>query len=131
VSVHWLAPARAGATLVVHDDDGDAGPDTSSATPGPALTVTDRRHYPPLLASLVQRDLATLIDGRGHVHALGVGLRASDAAQDTVSHGGGMRHRSARRWSHDHPDATVTVTVVSADGPVTVYRAGAAVVGGR
>jgi DNA integrity scanning protein DisA with diadenylate cyclase activity len=35
----------------------------------------------------------------------------------------GMRHTSARRYSYDDPGATVIV--VSEDGPVTVFRAGA------
>jgi DNA integrity scanning protein DisA with diadenylate cyclase activity len=129
LAIHWLAPARTGATLVVHDDYEDSSLDRSGATPGPGLTITDRRHYPPLLSTLMQRDLATLIDPRGDLHALGVGLRASDTAQATVNNEGGMRHRSAQRWSHDHPRATVTV--VSADGPVTVYRGGITVIGAQ
>ena len=35
----------------------------------------------------------------------------------------GMRHRSAQRYSHDHP--TATIVVVSEDGPVSVFRGGA------
>jgi DNA integrity scanning protein DisA with diadenylate cyclase activity len=37
-----------------------------------------------------------------------------------------MRHRSAQRYSHDHP--TATIVVVSEDGPVSVFRSGAVAV---
>lgn len=127
VAIHWLAPARVGATLVVHHDYTDGSLDMSGAMPGPELNVTNRRHYPPLLSSLMQRDLATLIDNHGALHALGVGLQSSNSAQEVGNNRQGMRHRSAERWSINHPDATVTV--VSADGPVTVYRAGTAIIG--
>ncbi|QYG92232.1 hypothetical protein HC251_07140 [Iamia sp. SCSIO 61187] len=125
LAVHWLSPAHVGATLVVHDGD-DASFDTSGASRPPALTLTNRRHFPPLLSCLVQRDLATIVDGRGTVTALGVGL-LSGAEAAAISNPRGMRHRSAQRWSFDHPDAVVTV--VSEDGPITAYRAGEAVIG--
>ena len=123
LAIHWLAPARAGATLVVHDPDADqARLDMASAVPGPGLKVTNRRHYPPLLSTLQQRDLATLVDPDGTVRAVGVALRASRAALEAVANDQGMRHRSAQRWSFDHPESVVVV--VSADGPVSVYCAG-------
>ena len=37
-----------------------------------------------------------------------------------------MRHRSAQRFSYDHP--TATVVVVSEDGPVTLFHAGSLIV---
>jgi len=123
LAIHWLAPARAGATLVVHDPDADQDRlDMASAVPGPGLNVTNRRHYPPLLSALQQRDLATLVDPDGEVRAVGVALRASRAALEAVANDQGMRHRSAQRWSFDHPESLVVV--VSADGPVSVYIAG-------
>ena len=126
LAIHWLAPARAGATLVVHDPSaGQDRLDMASAVPGPGLNVTNRLHYPPLLSTLQQRDLATLVDPDGAVRAVGVALRASRAALEAVANEQGMRHRSAQRWSFDHPESIVVV--VSADGPVSVYRAGDAV----
>ena len=127
LAVHWLAPARAGATLVVHDGITDDSLDTSSASTPPALTLTNRRHFAPLWSYLLQRDLATLVDNRGRLQAIGVGLRSSELADTTISNDLGMRHRSAHRWSHDHPEAVVAV--VSTDGPVTVYVGGEAVIG--
>jgi DNA integrity scanning protein DisA with diadenylate cyclase activity len=76
----------------------------------------------------MQRDLATLIRAGGAVHALGASLR-SGAEPDSTDASRGMRHRSARAWSADHPDALVVV--VSADGPVTTYHAGQTITQGR
>ena len=56
------------------------------------------------------------------IRKVAVGLRWSDEAEAAVHDPRGMRHRSARRFSFDHPD--VPVVVVSEDGPVTVYRSG-------
>lgn len=126
LAIHWLAPARAGATLVVHDPAaGQERLDMAGAVAVPGLDVTNRLHYPPLLSTLQQRDLATIIDPDGTVRAVGVALRASRAALDAVANEQGMRHRSAQRWSFDHPGSIVVV--VSSDGPVSVYRAGEAV----
>jgi DNA integrity scanning protein DisA with diadenylate cyclase activity len=36
-----------------------------------------------------------------------------------------MRHRSAQRFSYDHP--STTIAVVSENGPVTIFRRGVAV----
>ena len=129
LAVHWLSPARAGATLAVLPRTTDASLDTSSASTPPALTLTDRRHFPPLLSCLLQRDLATLVDPDGAVRAVGVGLLASGDVDMALDDDRGMRHRSARRWSSDHPD--VVTAVVSSDGPVTVYLSGEAVIGRR
>ncbi|MPY91852.1 MAG: hypothetical protein GEV08_01970 [Acidimicrobiia bacterium] len=127
LAIHWLAPARAGATLVVHRGVADSSFDTSGAVPPPALTLTDRRHFPPLLSCLMQRDLATLIDTQGAIQTIGVGLLSTATAEAQVGNDHGMRHRSAQRWSFDHPEAIVAV--VSSDGPVTVYRAGEPIIG--
>jgi DNA integrity scanning protein DisA with diadenylate cyclase activity len=53
---------------------------------------------------------------------LGVRLVPSDHAERNVDAFGGTRHTSARRYSHDDPDATVIA--VSEDGPVSVFRNG-------
>lgn len=79
------------------------------------------------MTCLTQQDLAALVGGGGDVEAIGVGLRWSAAAESAVPVDRGMRHRSAQRWSFDHP--TAIVVVVSGDGPVTVYRHGQVVVG--
>jgi DisA bacterial checkpoint controller nucleotide-binding len=127
LAVHWLAPARAGATIVVHHGGAEGSFDTSGATTPPGLRLTNRRHYPPLLSFLLQHDLATLVDTDGTVRAIGVGLLSSTEADAAITNDRGMRHRSAQRWSFDHPHAVVVV--VSSDGPVTVYRAGDVMIG--
>jgi DNA integrity scanning protein DisA with diadenylate cyclase activity len=126
LAVHWLAPARIGATFVVHE-----GPvrwtslDTATGADVPALSLTNRRHYPAMFAALQQRDLATIVTAEGLVELLGVGLRSSREAEAATEADPGMRHRSARRFSYDEP--TSTVVVVSEDGPVTVFRRGEAI----
>jgi hypothetical protein len=127
LAIHWLSPARAGATLAVSPPTIDGSLDTSGATTPPALTLTNRRHFPPLLSCLLQRDLATLVDVDGALRALGVGLLSSGDVDSSLDDDRGMRHRSARRWSAEHPDAVTAV--VSSDGPVTVFLGGEAVIG--
>lgn len=127
LAIHWLAPQRAGATIVIHDGVADGSFDTSGAVTTPPLTLTDRRHLPPMQSTLAQRDLATLVAPHGTIEALGVGLISGAAADIPADPGHGMRHRSAQRWSAAHPDAIVTV--VSTDGPVTVYRGGEVILG--
>jgi hypothetical protein len=129
LALHWLSPARAGATLVVLARTGDASLDLSSASTPPTLTLTERRHFPPLLSCLLQRDLATLVAPDGALHAVGVGLLASGDVDLSLDDDRGMRHRSARRWSAEHAEAVVAV--VSSDGPVTVYRGGEEIIGRR
>jgi DNA integrity scanning protein DisA with diadenylate cyclase activity len=90
----------------------------------PSLSVTTRYHYPALFAALMQTDLATIVDHYGTVRRLGVGLRASNEANAVVDPGGGMRHRSAARYTYDQPDSLAVV--VSDDGPVTVFHRGKA-----
>lgn len=122
LAVHWLAPTRAGATLIVHDDL-DESLDTAGALFDPGFSITTRHHLPAVLSALSQRDLATLIHPDGRIHAMGVGLRHRPGEERfPVDPRRGMRHRSAQHWSATHPDAAVIV--VSSDGPVTAYRAG-------
>ena len=131
LALHWLSPGRVGATLVVHR--GDILADAGGATDGldlehsitaPALRVTARHHYPALFAALSQSDLAAIIDTGGTVKRVGVGLRSSTAAENAVDDSRGMRHRSAARYTFDHPEAVAVV--VSEDGPVTVFHRGRA-----
>jgi len=126
LAVHWLSPARVGATIVVHEQDFDwAALDVSTKFRSPPLSITNRRHFPALFASLLQHDLATLVTADGSVRYLGVGLRASAEAERAVDSSRGMRHRSAQRFSYDHP--STTIAVVSENGPVTIFRRGAAI----
>ncbi|MDY7099889.1 MAG: DNA integrity scanning protein DisA nucleotide-binding domain protein [Actinomycetota bacterium] len=130
LAVHILSPSKVGATLVVTDkasivlDEAVVGHalDIATAKRAPALSVTNSRHYQALFSSLRQHDLATLISATGRVEYLEVGLRSSREADVAVDAERGMRHRSAQRFSFDHP--CKTLVVVSEDGPVTIYRNG-------
>jgi DisA bacterial checkpoint controller nucleotide-binding len=122
LAVHWLSPARVGATLVLPGDHGEAGLDLEHSVVPPALAVTTRYHYPALFAALMQTDLATIVAADGAVLRLAVGLRASPEAGSSVDHERGMRHRSAARYTFDQPGALAVV--VSEDGPVTVFLHG-------
>ena len=126
LAVHWLSPARVGATLVVHEKGFDwASMDVATKFRAPNLSIRNRQHYPALFASLQQHDLATLVSADGSVEYLGVGLRSTEEAERNVDSDRGMRHRSAQRFSYDHP--TTTVAVISENGPVTIFRNGRAV----
>jgi DNA integrity scanning protein DisA with diadenylate cyclase activity len=130
--VHWLSPGRVGATLVLRLDgdepskDPAYGFDGATSFPSPRLSVRARHHFAALYAAMGQTDLATLVDADGSVRYFGVGLSVSAQADLLVSDPRGMRHRSARRFTFDHPDTVAFV--VSEDGPVTVFSDGAPVV---
>jgi DNA integrity scanning protein DisA with diadenylate cyclase activity len=76
----------------------------------------------PLRHVLSQIDGAALFDEQGELLELGVRLVPSPGAEADIEAVRGTRHTSARRYSHDDPDAVVIV--VSEDGPVTVFRGG-------
>lgn len=123
LAVHWLSPGRVGATLVVHGDgDRAGGLDVDHSIPAPSLSIVTRHHYPALFAVLMQSDLAAVLDTSGAVLRLGVGLHSSSDAEAQVDVSRGMRHRSAARYTYDHPEALAVV--VSEDGPVTVFHRG-------
>jgi hypothetical protein len=122
LAVHWLSPGRVGATLVVPVSHGDSGLDLDHAIPVPPLSAKNRHHYPAILSALLQTDLATAVDERGGIHHIGVGLHWSEEAEAAVDASRGMRHRSAARYTYDHPEAVAIV--VSEDGPVTVFHRG-------
>jgi DNA integrity scanning protein DisA with diadenylate cyclase activity len=125
LAVHWLSPGRVGATLVVHGEGDRAdGLDVDHSIVSPGLSIVARHHYPALYAVLMQSDLAAVLDTTGAVVRLGVGLRSSSDAYAEVEDARGMRHRSAARYTFDHPDALAVV--VSEDGPVTVFHRGRA-----
>jgi hypothetical protein len=126
LAVHWLSPARVGATIVVHEQGFEwASMDVATKFHAPNLSIKNRQHFPALYASLQQHDLATLVAADGTVAYLGVGLRSSRAAEAAVDSDRGMRHRSAQRFSYDHP--STTIAVVSDNGPVTIFRGGRAI----
>ena len=124
--MHWLSPARVGATIVVHEQGFEwASMDVATKFHAPKLSIKNRQHFPALFASLQQHDLATLVTADGSVEYLGVGLRSSAEAERNVDSDRGMRHRSAQRFSYDHP--STTIAVVSDNGPVTIFRNGRAI----
>lgn len=122
LALHWLSPGRVGATLVVPDRDDASGLDMAHATALPPLSATARHHFPALFVALMQTDLAAIVAPDGTVGHMGVGLHASAAANQAVGTSRGMRHRSAARYTYDHPGALAVV--VSEDGPVTVFHRG-------
>jgi DNA integrity scanning protein DisA with diadenylate cyclase activity len=99
--------------------------DVATKFHAPKLSITNRQHFPALFASLQQHDLATLVTGDGDVMYLGVGLRSTPEAEAAVDSDRGMRHRSAQRFTYDHP--STTVAVISDNGPVTIFRGGRAI----
>jgi hypothetical protein len=126
LALHWLSPSRIGATIVVHEQGFQwASMDVATKFHAPRLSIKNRQHFPALFASLQQHDLATLVTADGCVEFLGVGLRSSAEAERAVDSDRGMRHRSAQRFSYDHP--STTIAVVSDNGPVTIFRGGRAV----
>jgi Probable sensor domain DACNK/DisA bacterial checkpoint controller nucleotide-binding len=126
LALHWLSPARIGATIVVHEQGFQwASMDVATKFHAPKLSIKNRKHFPALFASLQQHDLATLVSADGSVEYLGVGLRSSVEAERNVDSDRGMRHRSAQRFSYDHP--STTIAVVSDNGPVTIFRDGRAI----
>jgi len=126
LAVHWLSPARVGATIVVHEQGFEwASMDVATKFHAPRLSIKNRQHYPALFAALQQHDLATLVTADGSIEYLGVGLRSSAEAERNVDSDRGMRHRSAQRFSYDHP--STTIAVVSDNGPVTIFRNGRAI----
>ena len=126
LAVHWLGPARAGATFVLCEGDVPwESFDTATATRAPDLLLTNRRHFWAIYAALASHDLATIVAPDGRVLKIGVGLRTSPEAYASIPADRGMRHRSAQRFSYDHPE--VAAIVVSESGPVTVFRQGEAI----
>ncbi len=126
LAVHWLGPARAGATFVLCEGEVPwESLDTATATRAPDLQLTNRRHFWAIYAALASHDLATIVAPDGRVLKIGAGLRTSSEAYASIPADRGMRHRSAQRFSYDHPE--VAAIVVSESGPVTVFRQGEAI----
>jgi DNA integrity scanning protein DisA with diadenylate cyclase activity len=121
--VHELAARRIGATLIWRP----AGTDIPRhrheplIRNAPRLRLDHAGEAAALAQALAQTDGAALFDRDTALIGLGIRLAPSSEAEQTVGPLRGMRHTSARRYSHDDPDAIVVV--VSESGPVTImYR---------
>lgn len=120
LAVHVLGPRHVGATLVWLPDWDRHGCERSLPGGGstPLLPLTDRTLDGAVTNLFQQHDGAALVAPHGALWWVGAEL---DAAPDGEAAPvvGGMRHRSAARFSRLRPDAWVVV--VSHDGPVAVY----------
>lgn len=129
--VHSLSPRRIGATFVV-----DLGTIPTNMTTGfagdtgvpPAIDLNVFNPIDqPLIANLLSGvDGACLITADGQMTSHRVTLKPSDRAVGVVREHGGTRHTSAKRFSFDW--ANCIVVTVSADGPVTVFSDGVALI---
>lgn len=120
LAVHVLGPKEVGATLAWLPDWERTGCDASLPTGGstPLLSLCDRKLAGAVTNLLRQHDGAALVSPGGALWWVGAEL-AGPMLPDDVEAGGGMRHRSAARFSRLRPDAWVFV--VSQDGPVSVF----------
>ena len=118
--VHVLGPNEVGATLVWLPDWERTGCDASLPTGGstPLLSLCNRALDGAITNLLRQHDGAALVSPDGALWWVGAEL-AGPTRLDDVEADGGMRHRSAARFSRLRPD--VWVFVVSQDGPVSVF----------
>lgn len=121
-AVHDLGALGIGALLVYRPADLHAHQLERRLPTPPPLNIDRPTDLAPLRHVLSQIDGAALFDERGELLELGVRLVPSPGAEADIEAVRGTRHTSARRYSHDDPDAVVIV--VSEDGPVTVFRGG-------
>jgi hypothetical protein len=123
--VHWLGAGRVGAALtwcLEGDPRNLAHAGFAAAVEIPPLDVGRREHFAPLRSALAQYDRAALVDAQGVIRLLGVTLRPSPEAIQSVVPFGGTRHTSAVRFSHAEPH-TVSL-VVSSGGQLSVFFRG-------
>jgi hypothetical protein len=121
-AVHDLGSQGIGALLVYAPTDRSAASFEQRLPEPPPIRIDRPTDLAPLRHVLTQVDGAALFDASGVLFALGVRLVPSAEAEAAIDALGGTRHTSARRYSHDDPDAVVIA--VSEDGPVTVFRHG-------
>lgn len=123
LAVHALGPRDVGATLVWLPDWDRRGCHRSLPAGGstPLLPLTDRTLDGAVTNLLRQHDGAALVAPHGALWWVGAELEAAPG-EDPAPAVGGMRHRSAARFSRLRPDTWVVV--VSHDGPVAVYVGG-------
>jgi hypothetical protein len=123
-AVHELSARRIGATLIWRPTDRPV-PDHRHEPlvhHAPRLRVHNIGEEAALAHALAQTDGAAVFDAEAALVALGIRLAPSPEAERQVDAMHGMRHTSARRYSHDDPDSIVIV--VSEAGPVTLMSAG-------
>lgn len=121
--LHVLSPSHVGVTLVWRLDDTGDDVMTRPPTPGPiALSVLDDRHLDAVAKRVGMLDGACVVERDGSVSGFGAFLGWTPSTEQQIAHETGLRHTSARWYSHDVPGALVFV--VSEDGPLTVYAGG-------
>jgi len=125
-AVHELASRRIGATLIWRPTDQSVPKHRHEPLihNAPALRLDRVGEAAALAQALSQTDGAALFDRDTALVGLGIRLAPSTDADRTVGPMRGMRHTSARRYSHDDPDAIVVV--VSESGTVTIMHCGQA-----
>lgn len=123
-AVHELSARRIGATLIWRPTDRPV-PDHRHEPlvhHAPRLRVDNIGEEAALAHALAQTDGAAVFDAEAALVGLGIRLAPSPEAEREIGAMHGMRHTSARRYSHDDPDSIVIV--VSEAGPVTLMHAG-------
>lgn len=127
---HRLSPQGIGATLVlmldgtvadVHDGLTDRGDEPAIAIN--AFAVEDRDLMVSMLASV---DGACMVEQDGTVSLYKAKLKTTEKSQEVIAQQGGTRHTSAKRFAYANRQCLVIV--VSADGPVTLFADGIAIV---
>lgn len=122
LAVHVLGPRDLGATLVWLPDWGRHGCERSLPTGGstPLIDLTDRALDGAVTNLMRQHDGAALVAPTGALWWVGAELSAPSMPRSPAT--GGMRHRSAARFSRLRRGAWVFV--VSHDGPVSIFLDG-------
>jgi hypothetical protein len=126
--VHQLSSAGVGATIVQRCFKGPQLKflDTQHAFDLPKLSVLESSNHAAIRSALGQLDRAAIVDSNGHLVRVGVTLNSDPVKAQSTRTTGGTRHNSACAFSASEPNCLVHV--VSSDGPVTVFRAGIALV---
>lgn len=127
-AVHELGGRRIGATLIwrPRGSTAPAGRTERLVHHAPVLRLGRPGEGAAIASALAQTDGAAVFDADGALQAVGVRLAPSPEAEATIAAMSGMRHTSAKRYSHDDPSCVVIV--VSDAGPVTIMHAGRTVV---